>query len=164
MADAAGCPEFEVIDCVRAVEIPAVGSAFDIGHRYLDGRFLEAASPFADAAEPVDPADAFVSVEAVEEIDDSDDDEFDRVAVFRGGITIRETTSSLMEGRPLEDVLDCPHACLLRFWKLGGGATAVMKKEFEKLRRDDCWSDDQINCYRRRYVTRRGVRARLSRG
>jgi hypothetical protein len=126
MADAAGCPDVEVIDCVLAVVIPAVGSAFDIGHRYLDGLFLEFASPLTEGAEPVEPVDAVVRVEDVDETDDNDEDEFDRVAVFLGGISIRETSSALMEGRPLDEVLDCPHACLLRFWKLGGGATAVM--------------------------------------
>jgi hypothetical protein len=94
MAEAAEGPEdVDATDCGRAVEIPAVGSALDIGQRYLTGLFLSA--PFA--AGPV-PFEFVEEAEIVDEFDDSEereDDEFERCAVFRG-INSRETSSALI--------------------------------------------------------------------
>jgi hypothetical protein len=83
---------------VRAVEMPAVGSAFDMGHKYLDdGRFLEIVSPFAAGAEVVEFCEDAEIVEVFEASEVTEEDEFDRVAVLRGGISILDTSSALME-------------------------------------------------------------------
>jgi hypothetical protein len=125
MADAAEGPDVDVMDWGRVTEIPAVGSALEGGHKDLAGRFLEA-SPFVWTAEAEEPVEALVAVDEVDDWDDRDEDEFDLVAVFLGGMSILETSSALM-AKPLEvALLEAPHADLGIFWKLGGGATAVM--------------------------------------
>jgi hypothetical protein len=109
MADAADDPEAAVIDCGLAMDIPAVGSALDVGQIYLAVLFLEA-SPFVCAAEAEDPVEAFVAVEELDETEDSDDDEFDRVTVFLvEGMSILDTSSAPMECRPLGESLEDPH-------------------------------------------------------
>lgn len=93
--------------------MPAIGSALDMGHKYLEGLFLDAASTFAAGTDPVEVVEAFVNVDDVDEMEDKDEDEFVRVATFLVGMSIRETSSALIAGKLLDDVLDCPHACLL---------------------------------------------------
>jgi hypothetical protein len=127
MADAAECPGVEATGCVRAVDKPAVGSALDMGHKYLDvGLFLEPPSPFVAGAEAAEFCDDAETVDELEANDETDEDEFDRFAVFRGGISILDTSSALIEWKPLEAPLPDPHADLEMFCRFGGGATAVM--------------------------------------
>jgi hypothetical protein len=83
MAEAAEGPEdVEAMDWGRAVEIPAVGSAFDIGHRYLTGRFLS--TPFAAGAAPLEPEEAAEIVDELDDNEEREEEEFERGAVFRG--------------------------------------------------------------------------------
>jgi hypothetical protein len=126
MAEAADGPDdVDATDCGLAVDIPAVGSALDIGQRYLTGRFLEAASPVAVVPAPLEFADDAEIVEEFDEREFREDEELDRGAVFRD-ISILLTSSALIVCRPLEAPLAEPHADLDRFWKFGGGATAVI--------------------------------------
>jgi hypothetical protein len=99
--------------------MPATGSDFDMGHRYLDeGLFLDALSPLvvgAGTAVEVELGEDVEPVDEVEANDETDEDEFDRVAVFRGGISILETSSALIELMPLEEPLPELHVDLDRF-------------------------------------------------
>jgi hypothetical protein len=88
-----------------------------MGHRYLDeGRFLEPLSPFAAGAGAAEEfGEEAETVDEVEASDETDEDEFDRVAVFRGGISILETSSGLIELMPLDEPLPELHVDLDRF-------------------------------------------------
>jgi hypothetical protein len=69
-----------------------------MGHKYLDdGRFLEIVSPFAAGAEAVEFCEEAEIVDVFEASEETEEDEFERVAVFRGGISILDTSSALME-------------------------------------------------------------------
>lgn len=120
--EAADGPDVEdATDCGRAVDKPAVGSAFEGGHRLRAGFFLvnpSTGAPFVctDDAEMVEFEDAD---EAIEE------DEVVRCAAFRG-MNIRETSSALMEFMPFGAPLGALHPAREMGWKFGGGATAVI--------------------------------------
>lgn len=128
--EAEGPDEAVETDCGLAVDMPAMGSDFGVGHNPRAVRFREAQSlacaplvpftPFTpltplcwvDAAERVDEE------EVEEDIELSEEDEFDRCALLRG-MSIRETSSALMLVRPLVGPLEPRH-------RFGGGATAVI--------------------------------------
>jgi hypothetical protein len=134
MAEAADGPDDAVdIDCGRAVEMPAMGSALDAGHSPRACRFREAQSlavvplvPLTPltAPAPLDPllcVEAADMVDVAEDCDDrelSEEEELVRCALLRG-MSIRETSSALIAFRPLAEALGPRH-------KFGGGATAVI--------------------------------------
>ncbi len=72
------------MDCERGLDKPGDGSVFDIGQRYLTRDLREASFEFDCTAETGGAETAV----AVDEVDAREVDEFDRVAVFLGGISI----------------------------------------------------------------------------
>lgn len=68
-----------------------------------------------------------VDVEDTEELDEMEEEELDREMVFRG-IKTPLTSSEFMEFKDWPPL--SPHADRLMFAKLGGLATAVMRKDF----------------------------------
>jgi hypothetical protein len=126
MAEAADDPDVAVvIDWGRAEERPDMGSALEVGHILLAGRFREAHSPFAKGGAPFVCAEEAVMVEAAEADEASEDEELERWVPLRG-ISILDTSSTLMALRPLAAPLGALHPFRGIDWKFGGGATAVI--------------------------------------
>jgi hypothetical protein len=103
--------------------MPATGSVLEAGHSPL-GAFFRAAqvAPSAAGGAPgplVCEDEAVETVDVDEAWDESDEDELERCALFRGMNILK---SSLTGAAPLGTPLGPLHL----FWKLTGGATAVM--------------------------------------
>lgn len=111
------------VGCGRVVDSPEIGSTLVAGHSPFGAFVLRAAQ--ADASVPVAGATPFGCeeeadmVEVVEACDDNDEDELVRWALLRG-----INTAPPPLGTP-----SALHACRLMFWKLTGGATAVIGEE-----------------------------------
>lgn len=123
MAEAAEGPgPADSTDCGRAVESPAIGSVLDAGHSPFGAFVLRAAH--VDASLPLAGATPFscdggaATVGVLDACDDRDDDELLRWALFRG----------MNRAPPPLGTPSVLHACRLMFWKLTGGATAVIGK------------------------------------
>jgi hypothetical protein len=131
MEDAAEAPdEVEAMDCGRAVDSPAIGSALEAGHMLRPVRRFEFQSPWTAPFAPLlwpDAADMVEFEEAVEESELNEDEEFDRWACLRGR-SIRDTSSAdiVLMLKPLLPLGPLHPVRLLSGWKFGGGATAVI--------------------------------------
>jgi hypothetical protein len=154
IAEAADGPDEAVdTDCGLAVDMPAIGSDFDVGHNPRAVRFREAQSlvcapfipltPFAPFT-PLTPLFWFDAVEMVdveeveEDIELSDVEEFERCALFLG-MSIRETSSALMLVKPLVGPLEPRH-------KFGGGATAVICRYVGDAEAGSCYVGRSFLC------------------
>lgn len=102
----------------RAVVIPAMGSVLVAGHSPLGALVLRAAHAAASAleggTEPLGWDEEAETVDEAEACDESDEDELERLAP-------RGTNRATALGPP-----SALHAWRLMFWKLTGGATAVI--------------------------------------
>lgn len=138
IAEAAEGPdEEEAMDCGRAVERPAIGSALDEGHSPRAG-FLREPQPFGSAGGGCGMPLVWAGEEAmveVDEVEEMEDEELDRWALLRWGMNILETSSALMAGAALGAL----HPVLVFGWKFKGGATAVMgsacREDMERAQR-----------------------------
>jgi hypothetical protein len=131
MDDAADAPEeADAMDCGRAVERPAMGSALEAGHMLRAVRRFEFQSPCTAPLAPLlwpDAADMVEFEEAVDERELSEEDEFVRWACLRGR-SMRDTSSAdiVLMLKPLLLLGPLHPVRLLSDWKFGGGATAVI--------------------------------------
>ena len=121
MADAAEEPEpADAMGCGRAVEIPAMGSVLEAGHSpfgalVLRAAHAEASLPFGGATPLACDEDADI-VEVLDACEANEDDEFVLCALFLG----------MNMAPPPFGTPSALHAWRLMFWKLTGGATAVI--------------------------------------
>jgi hypothetical protein len=131
MDEAAEAPDEaeEAMDCGLAVDRPAIGSALEAGHILRVVRRFGSQLPCTAPLAPLlcaDAADMVEFDEEAEEIELRDEEELVRWACLRGR-SMRETSSALMPFILLGGPSGAFHpALLLREWKLGGGATAVI--------------------------------------